>query len=67
MKRKIKVLRILNRFSIGGPVYNATYLTKYLNSELYETLLIGGTPEKHEQSADYILDDLHVRFKQKVA
>ena len=61
---KIKVLRILNRFNIGGPVYNATYLTKYLNSDLYETLLIGGEPERHEQSAGYILDDLHVAFKQ---
>ncbi len=64
MKRKIKVLRILNRFSVGGPVYNATYLTKYLNSDLYETLLTGGKPEKHEQSADYILNDLKVSFRQ---
>ena len=63
MKRKIKVLRILNRFNIGGPVYNATYLTKYLNSDLYETLLIGGQPEKHEQPADYILNNLEVPFR----
>ena len=64
MKKKIKVLRILNRFNVGGPVYNATYLTKFLNTDLYETLLIGGVPEKHEQSADYILNDLEVSFKQ---
>ena len=64
MNRKIKVLRILNRFNVGGPVYNATYLTKYLNTDLYETLLIGGKPEKHEQSADYILNDLKVSFRQ---
>ena len=64
MTKKIKVLRILNRFNVGGPVYNATYLTKYLNPDLYETLLIGGKPEKHEQSAGYILDDLHINFKQ---
>ena len=31
---------------------------------MYETLLIGGKAEKHEQSADYILDDLHVRFRE---
>ena len=61
---KIKILRILNRFNVGGPVYNATYLTKYLNSDLYETLLIGGKPEKHEQSADYILNDLEVPFNE---
>ena len=64
MSKKIKILRILNRFNVGGPVYNATYLTKYLNSDLFETLLIGGKPEKHEQSADYILNDLEVPFRQ---
>lgn len=64
MKRKVRILRILNRFNVGGPVYNATYLTKYLNSDKYETLLIGGVPEKHEQSADYILNDLEVPFRQ---
>ena len=63
MIKKIKVLRILNRFNVGGPVYNATYLTKFLNTDLYETLLIGGEPEKHEQSADYILNDLEVSFR----
>lgn len=64
MTKKIKILRILNRFNVGGPVYNATYLTKYLNSDLYETLLIGGKPEKHEQSADYILNNLEVSYRQ---
>lgn len=62
--KKIKILRILNRFCVGGPVYNAAYLTKYLNLDIYETLLIGGKPEKHEQSADYILNDLKVSFRQ---
>ena len=26
-----RVLRVLNRFNIGGPTYNATYLTKYIS------------------------------------
>lgn len=64
MTGKIRVLRILNRFNVGGPVYNAAYLTKYLNSNRYETLLIGGIAEKHEQSAAFILNDLGVQFKQ---
>jgi glycosyltransferase involved in cell wall biosynthesis len=64
VKRKIKILRILNRFNVGGPVYNATYLTKYLNSNLYETFLIGGMPENHEKSAKYILNDLNIPFKE---
>ena len=61
--KKIKILRILNRFNVGGPVFNATYLTKYLNSDLYETLLIGGKHELHEEPAYYILNDLGVCFK----
>ena len=64
MKKKIKILRILNRFNVGGPVYNAAYLTKYINEDLYETFLIGGKPEIHEKPADYILNNLGVRFKQ---
>lgn len=59
---KIRILRILNRFNVGGPVYNATYLTKYLNKKKYETLLIGGSCEPHEQSATYILKNEKVNY-----
>ena len=55
-----KVLRIINRFNIGGPTYNAAYLTKYLPSE-YETLLIGGDKEESEDSSQHILDDLGIK------
>lgn len=51
-----KVLRIINRFNIGGPTYNATFLTKYLDEE-YETLLIGGNPEKGESDSLHILKE----------
>lgn len=54
-----KVLRIINRFNIGGPTYNAAYLTKYLPNE-YETLLIGGDKEESEDSSKHILDDLGI-------
>tara|TARA_B100000795_G_scaffold233723_1_gene192605 strand:- start:1783 stop:2967 length:1185 start_codon:yes stop_codon:yes gene_type:complete len=57
-----KVLRIINRFNIGGPTYNAAYLTKYLPSE-YETLLIGGDKEESEDSSQHILDDLGISPK----
>lgn len=49
----IKVLRIINRFNIGGPTYNATFLTRFLDEE-FETLLIGGLPEEGEA------DSLHI-------
>ena len=54
-----KVLRIINRFNIGGPTYNAAYLTKYLPDE-YETLLIGGDKEDGEDSSQHILDSLGI-------
>lgn len=51
-----KVLRIINRFNIGGPTYNATFLSRFLDDE-YETLLIGGLPEKEEADSLHILED----------
>lgn len=54
-----KVLRIINRFNIGGPTYNATFLTKYL-SESFETKLVGGLPEKDEADSLYILKEYGV-------
>jgi glycosyltransferase involved in cell wall biosynthesis len=53
----IKVLRIINRFNLGGPTYNVAYLTKYLPSE-FETLLIGGAKDESEESSDFILQNL---------
>ena len=52
-RRKIRVLRIINRFNIGGPTYNATFLTKFLSDE-FVTMLVGGFPEEGES------DSLHI-------
>ena len=59
-KRKIKVLRIINRFNLGGPSFNAAYLSKYLEPE-YETLLIGGVKYEEEESSEFILEKLGVK------
>ena len=53
--KKIKILRIINRFNIGGPVYNAILLSAYMPKE-YDTLLIGGLPEKNEENSTYIAE-----------
>lgn len=53
--KKIKILRIINRFNIGGPTYNATFLTKFLGDE-YETKLVGGLPDVGESDSLYILE-----------
>jgi len=55
-----KIIRIINRFNLGGPSYNVAFLTKYLESD-YETLLIGGQHEKNEKSSMHILDDLDLK------
>lgn len=53
VERKIRVLRIINRFNIGGPTYNATFLTAFLGDD-YETMLIGGLPDIGESDSLYI-------------
>lgn len=53
----IKVLRIFNRFIIGGPSYNVFYLTKYLG-EGFETKLITGAKDTGEEDADFLIDKL---------
>ncbi len=54
-----RVLRILNRLIIGGPALNATYLTKYMAPD-FETMLVIGGKDDHEQDADHITDDLGI-------
>ena len=57
-----KILRIINRFNLGGPTYNAAYLTKYLPAE-FETLLIGGMKDETEESSEFILKNLGVHYQ----
>lgn len=55
-----KILRIINRFNLGGITYNVSYLSKYLPQE-YETLLAGGTHEEGEESSLYIPQSLGLK------
>jgi glycosyltransferase involved in cell wall biosynthesis len=59
-ERKIKILRIINRFNIGGPTYNATFLTSFI-SDKFETLLVGGLPEEGEADSLHILKEYGVK------
>jgi glycosyltransferase involved in cell wall biosynthesis len=52
-----KIIRIINRFNLGGPTYNVAYLSKYLPSE-YETILVGGPEESGEGSSLHITESL---------
>ena len=55
-----KILRIINRFNLGGPTYNAAYLTKYLSPE-FETILVGGAKDDSEDSSEFILEQLGIK------
>ncbi len=55
-----KILRVLNRFNLGGPTYNVAYLSRYLDDK-YETILVGGEPEKGETDSLHILEDLGLK------
>ncbi|MFH0896380.1 MAG: glycosyltransferase [Bacteroidota bacterium] len=48
-----RILRILNRFNLGGPTYNAVFLTRFLQPE-FETLLLGGENDESEESSLFI-------------
>ncbi len=52
MARK-KVLRIINRLNLGGPTYNASYLSKYISDD-FETMLVAGMKDETEASSEYI-------------
>ncbi len=56
-----KVLRIINRFNLGGPTYNAAYLTKYLKEKGFDTKLVGGVSLDSEADSTFILDKLGVQ------
>lgn len=56
---KIKVLRIIHRFSISGPPFHVALLTKNLG-ENYDTKLIGGVPDEGEADSFYVLEKYQV-------
>lgn len=55
-----RVLRIINRFNLGGPTYNVAYLTRYL-PEAYNTVLAGGPEEASEGSSLHITEKLGIK------
>lgn len=52
-----RILRIINRFNLGGPTYNVAYLSKYMPPD-FETLLVGGAKDESEDSSEFITESL---------
>lgn len=57
---KIRVLRIINRFNLGGPTFNVAYLTAHLG-EQFETKLVGGMHDESEASSTFILEQMGIK------
>lgn len=55
-----KVLRIINRLNLGGPTFNAAYLSKYLAPE-FETMLVSGIKEETEESSEFIVEQMGLK------
>ncbi|MFI5135852.1 MAG: glycosyltransferase, partial [Chitinophagales bacterium] len=55
-----RVLRLINRLNLGGPTFNAAYLSRYLAPE-YETLLVAGMIDDSEASSEFILNEMGLK------
>lgn len=55
-----RVLRIINRLNIGGPTYNVSLLTKFMEPE-FETLLVSGAIDDTEESSEFILNQYNLK------
>ena len=55
-----RVLRIINRLNLGGPTFNASILSKYLEPE-FETLLLAGEKDETEESSEFIVEQLGLK------
>ena len=54
-----RVLRIINRLNLGGPTYNAAYLSALMQPE-FETMLVAGMRDESEESSEFILEKMNL-------
>lgn len=52
----IKVLRVITRLNIGGPSIQAVLLTKELDKNKFESVLVSGSIDTNEGDMSYLLD-----------
>lgn len=55
---RIKILRIISRLNIGGPAIHVQVLTKELNHDKFDSMLIIGTVSPNEGDMRYIFDSI---------
>src|SRR5687767_12314795 len=55
----MKVIQILNRLIVGGPLTQVAYLTHYMAPE-FDTLLVFGQKDHHEKDATYVVEKMGI-------
>ena len=59
--RKLRVLRAITRLNVGGPSIHAIMLTRDLNPERFESLLVTGVETPTDGTMRYLADENGVR------
>ena len=59
--KKIKVLRIITRLNVGGPSIHTLLLTRYLDPERFENILVAGEVGVDEGDMGYLARELMVK------
>jgi glycosyltransferase involved in cell wall biosynthesis len=62
-KKPIKIINLLSRMNIGGPSIHAVLLTKNLNTETFESILISGSLSESEGDMSYLVDQYHIQHR----
>ena len=60
-RKNIKIINILSRMNIGGPSVHVALLSKYINDEPFESLVISGSLAEGEGDMTFLLDDFTIR------
>ena len=61
VEKKIKILRIITRLNIGGPSIHVSLLTKGLDPERFESILVSGNVSDLEGDMSYVATDLGLK------
>jgi glycosyltransferase involved in cell wall biosynthesis len=61
IEKRIKIINVISRLNIGGPSVHVVLLSKYINTDPFESLLISGSLSEGEGDMNYLLDDLSIR------
>ena len=56
----VKIINVLSRMNIGGPSLHAVLLTKYLENDKYQSIIVSGTLSEGEGDMSYLLDNYEV-------